>query len=238
MAVVYRGSDIRADKYDAITIANGQIELRGLAAGDYDLHLKQSRERIRVCVVAGVVENGHVLGSTRHLQLPGLKPVTIQSVATDADGVTIQLRDHSKFARVHVFATRYQPEFNAFANLSRVRDSELGGVIPGHAESVYLAGRNIGDEYRYVLDRKGQKKYPGNMLERPALLLNPWAIRTTETGEQQAKKGDSFDAIGLPKPPVVVDLPAPPFQMNTRLRAAGTWPRSRRTSISWPMRRP
>ena len=48
---------------------------------------------------------------------------------------------------------------------------------PGHAESVYLTGRNIGDEYRYVLDRRGQKKYPGNMLERPMLLLNPWAVR-------------------------------------------------------------
>ena len=106
--------------------------------------------------------------------------------------MTIQLRDASKFARVHVFATRYQPAFDAFANLSRVRDAELGGVIPGHAESVYLTGRNIGDEYRYVLDRKGQRKFPGNMLERPKLLLNPWAVRTTETGEQTRRGGDDF----------------------------------------------
>src|SRR4029077_19809508 len=92
-----------------------------------------------------------------------------------------------------------QPAFDAFANLSRVRDRELGGVIPGHAESVYLTGRNIGDEYRYVLDRKGQKKYPGNMLERPMLLLNPWAIRTTETGEQHAMKGDDFASRSRPE---------------------------------------
>ncbi|MCE9567021.1 MAG: hypothetical protein K8U57_33885 [Planctomycetes bacterium] len=198
-----RESNIRADKFDSIAIANGQIELRGLAAGDYDLHLKQSNERIRVRVVAGVVQAGHILGSNRDMQLPGLKPVTIQSIATDADGLTIRLRDHSKFARVHIFATRYQPAFDAFGNLSRVRDAELGGVVPGHAESVYLTGRNIGDEYRYVLDRKGQKKYPGNMLERPALLLNPWAIRSTETGEQLAKQGGEFSkgaAILTPEP--------------------------------------
>jgi len=191
-----RGNNIRADKFSAIGVANGQVDIRGLAAGDYDLYQKRSGEKIRIRVVDGVVESGFVLGTTRHMQLPGLKPVAIESVKSDNDAVTIKLRDESKFTRVHIFATRYQPAFNAFTDLSRVRDAELGGVIPGHAESVYLTGRNIGDEYRYVLDRRGQKKYPGNMLERPALLLNPWAIRTTETGEQVAIGGDTFGAGG------------------------------------------
>src|SRR5712691_4796656 len=73
-------------------------------------------------------------------------------------------------------------------------------MYPTHAESVYLTGRNIGDEYRYVLDRLGQKKYPGNLLERPALLLNPWAVRSTETGEQLAEGGEEFGAKGVPPP--------------------------------------
>lgn len=191
-----RGSDIRSDKFAAIAIANGRVELRDLPAGDYDLYQKRTGERIRVRMVAGTVESGFVLGGTRHLQLPGLKPVAVESVVADRDAVTIKLRDESKFTRVHVFATRYQPAFNAFTDLARVRDAELSGTIPGHAESVYLTGRNIGDEFRYVLDRRGQKKYPGNMLERPALLLNPWAVRTTETGEQLAQGGDTFGAGG------------------------------------------
>ena len=205
-----QGATIRADKFDAVTVKDGQIELNGLAAGDYDLFLKQSGEKIHIRVVAGPTHAGFVLGTTRHMQLPGLKPVAIQSVAHDNDTVTIKLRDESKFTRVHVFATRYQPAFNAFANLSRVRDAELGGVLPGHADSVYLTGRNIGDEYRYVLDRKGQKKYPGNMLERPALLLNPWAIRTTETGEQLAVGGDVFAGRGSFERPQPVQPGAPP----------------------------
>src|SRR5205085_190156 len=121
----------------------------------------------------------------------------------------IRLRDASKFARVHVFATRYQPAFNAYRDLAHVRDAELGGFLPGHADSVYLSGRNIGDEYRYVLDRRGQKKHPGNMLERPMLLLNPWAVRTTETGEQLAAGGDVFRPGGNFTPPANVP-PAPP----------------------------
>ena len=146
----------------------------------------------------------------------------IQSVTSDADALVVRLRDQSKFTRIHIFATRYQPAFNTFANLSKVRDAELGGVLPGHAESVYLTGRNIGDEYRYVLDRRGQRKYPGNMLERPSFLLNPWAIRATETGEQVAIVGDDFRPGGnfdAPKsvPPIASPEPnpnAPPETSN------------------------
>jgi hypothetical protein len=205
-----RGSDIRADKFESVAVQNGQIELRGLAAGDYELRLKRDAQHIRVRVVDGPTHAGHVLGTTRHMQLPGLKPVSIQSVTGDADAVTIRVRDQSKFTRVHVFATRYQPAFNAFANLAKVRDAELGGVLPGRADSVYLTGRNIGDEYRYVLDRRGQRKYPGNMLERPSFLLNPWAIRTTETGEQLAMAGDTFRPGGSFQPPATIPPVASP----------------------------
>ncbi len=204
------GSEIRADRFTALGIQNGTTEIRGLAPGDYDLYQKRTGEKIRIRVVDGTVQLGHVLGTTRHMQLPGLKPTVVQSITTDNDNITIKLGDASKFARVHVFSTRYQPAFNAFADLSRVRDAELGGVIPGHAESVYLTGRNIGDEYRYVLDRRGQKKYPGNMLERPMLLLNPWAVRTTETGEQMAQGGDVFRPGGnFEQPKSVPAIPLP-----------------------------
>ncbi|HKD37081.1 MAG TPA: hypothetical protein VKB78_09780, partial [Pirellulales bacterium] len=50
----------------------------------------------------------------------------------------------------------------------------------------------IGDEFRYIIDRRFAHKYPGNMLERPSLLLNPWAIRSTETGQQTALEGEAF----------------------------------------------
>src|SRR5207248_147292 len=83
-----------------------------------------------------------------------------------------KLRDVSQFARVHVFATRYRPAYSPFIDLGKIRDAALKGFYPAHAESTYLTGRNIGDEYRYVLDRKTLPKFPGNVAERPALLLN------------------------------------------------------------------
>src|SRR5581483_3297808 len=119
----------------------------------------------------------------RHLELPPLKPVQIATITTADGSLTIKLADASPFTRVHVFATRYVPALPPFGDFAAVRAAELAGVYPAHAESAYVTGRAIGDEYRYVLDRKHQRHYPGNMLERPALLLNPWAVRSTETGE-------------------------------------------------------
>jgi hypothetical protein len=196
-----KGGTIRADKFDSLAISNGRVELRGLAPGDYDLYLKSQKEKVRVRIVEGTTFAGSVLGATRQMQLPALKPVAIRSILPEGDDLVIRLTDGSKFARVHLFATRYQPAYSAFDNLAQVRDAELGGVYPAYAPSVYLTGRNIGDEYRYVLDRKNQKKYPGNMLDRPQILLNPWAIRSTETGEQLAEGGQSFGGVGGAMPP-------------------------------------
>ncbi|MEY4483459.1 MAG: hypothetical protein RL693_911, partial [Verrucomicrobiota bacterium] len=54
---------------------------------------------------------------------------------------------------------------------------------PAMLPNLYAAGRSIGDEYRYILDRKFLKLFPGNMLTRPGLLLNPWEIRNTDLEE-------------------------------------------------------
>jgi hypothetical protein len=200
-----RGEMIRTDLFDALAVKDGRLELRNLAAGDYDLWLKKQGERIRIRVVDGPAVAGYVLGRLRQMELPALKPVTIASIAPDTDALTIRLTDASKYARVHIFAARYRPAYSAFADIGSVRAGGLGGVYPAHAESVFLTGRNIGDELRYVLDRRLETKYPGNMLERPALLLNPWAIRSTETGEQSAAAGEAF----APAVPPAATAPAP-----------------------------
>jgi hypothetical protein len=201
-----RGDVVKADRFDAVKLRDGLIEVTGLGAGDYDLWLKDQNERIRIRIVDGLVEDGYVLGSLRHLQLPGLKAVQIGAISTDADGdLVVQLQNTSQFTRVHVLATRYLPEYFAFNDLGKLRDSELRGTFPAWADSTYLTGRNIGDEFRYVLDRRLQKKFPGNMLERPQLLLNPWAVRSTETGEQIAGEGGVFAPRSEAKP----SAPAP-----------------------------
>ncbi len=126
------------------------------------------------------------------------KPIDPKAPAADAkpEKLVIELANWNQFARVHIFATRYVPEYDVFGRLDVAREPEPFFARPGHAESVYLTGRNIGDEYRYIIDRRYAPKFPGNMLDRPSLLLNPWAVRETETGVQVAEGGDVFGAFG------------------------------------------
>ena len=187
-----RADSFVVDRFEALAIDGGMLRITKLARGDYDLWLKKDNQRIRIRIAAGQQRDGYVLAENRQLEVRGERPLQIASVETADDAVTIRLQNPSKFARVHVFATRYYPAYAVYGYFSHVRDAEPSWLEPRKLEALYIAGRNIGDEYRYILDRKYAKKYPGNMLERPSLLLNPWAVRSTETGEQVAAAGEEF----------------------------------------------
>jgi hypothetical protein len=101
--------------------------------------------------------------------------------------------------RVHVFSTRFVPEFSPFFDLAIGGPAVETRGIPA-SETVYESGRLIGDEYRYIIDRKYAPKYAGNMLTRPGLLLNPWAIRSTDTGLQDAQAGGKFRGVAPTAP--------------------------------------
>lgn len=188
------------DRFQNLSVKDGFVVLSQLPAGDFDLLLKSTGTRIRIRVTDGPKLGNFVLGSHRQLETPRLAPIQIESISPAADGFVVKVRNATKFSRVHVFATRYVPEYDAFAELSHVRRPGPYLFQQSPAESVFLTGRDIGDEYRYIIDRKHAPKFPGNMLDRPSLLLNPWAIRTTETGAQDAKAGVAFGAAGAPAP--------------------------------------
>lgn len=189
-----RGDGFLLDRFDALDIDGGMLRIAGLSAGDYDLWLKRPDQRIRVRITAGEVREGYVLGRSRQLELRGTAALQIDRIEVGEDTVTVRLTNTSPFARVHVFATRYCPAFDAFGGLARVRDAEPAWRGLDTLESLYAAGRALGDEYRYIIDRKYAAKYAGNMLERPSLLLNPWAVRGTETVQQEAQGGEAFRA--------------------------------------------
>jgi len=185
-----------ADRFDSMKIANGMLQLTGLPPGDYDLLFKATGQQIRIRITQGKEVAGFIAGEYRQLEVRDASPLQIASVKAGKEQLKIQLTNGGEFARVHVIATRYQPAFDAFEALSRVRDAESYHFVSSKAVSAYVIGRDIGDEYRYIIDRKYARKFPGNMLERPSLLLNPWAIRNTETAQQAPQSGDAFDTAG------------------------------------------
>lgn len=184
-----------ADRFAELSIADGFLKIEGLERGDYDLLFKENGVRIALRVGAGEVRDGYVLGETRQLEVRGAKPLFIEQIEAGKDAISVKLQNSTKFARVHLFATRYEPAYSAYALLGRAADPEPYVLRASKADSLYAAGRNIGDEYRYILDRKQALKFPGNTLERPSLLLNPWAIRKTENTKQEAQAGEEFEKL-------------------------------------------
>ncbi len=200
-----RGNQFVADRFEALKLTDGMLAVSDLPAGDYDLLLKKAGVRIRIRLAAGDVSQSIVLGSHRQLELRSRQPLQIKPLAAGDDALRVELLNADKFARVHVFATRYEPAFWVYDYLGRIQDREPWQALTGVVESYYAAGRKLGDEYRYIIDRKYAAKFPGNMLTRPSLLLNPWAIRGTETGQQKAEAGEAFGADPAAAPQILAE---------------------------------
>ena len=185
-----RGSTYVANRLDAVRLRDGFLELSGLPAGDYALFLKAVRPApVTVRLTGGTSTAGCVVSERRTLELGNTAPVQMTGVQVGGDAITVTLANVTPFTRLHVLATRFMPAHSAFGSFDvpQLDPYEQGHVRPG---SQYIAGRDIGDEYRYVLDRKYAPKYAGVMLGRPGLLLNPWSINKTETALQQAQQGE------------------------------------------------
>ena len=157
-----RGDMIRADRFDWPLIGKGMIESGKLPAGDYDLYLKRSGEKIRIRVAEGSVHDGYVLNNVRHLEMAALVPLQIETITADKDTLTVKL-NNPKYALAFTSRHAVSPGGSPRREPGAPRDSEPEGSYPLQADLGVPHGRNIGDEYRYVLERRNQKKYPGNM---------------------------------------------------------------------------
>ena len=200
-----RGDTYVRDFADSVSVDKGIVKIKPLPPGDYRLRLTApvtplsggaSRD-ILIRVTAGKLATGVLVSPTRHLEARTKPEVQISTIAGNKKTVRIELENSTEQTRVHVIATRYQPAFDAYAVLAGVRPMEPWNNVPAVRRSAYQSGRTIGEEYEYILRRKYQKKFPGNMLTRPSLLLNPWAVRETSNQGQDAKRGSDFGKEGI-----------------------------------------
>ena len=188
-----RGESFTKDYFAAMTLNEGFIEIKGLPPGDYSLLVRgEERAQMEIRVTAGEAINNWLLGSSRFLEVRNPAPLHIQSVTASADSVVIQLRNANKFTRVHVAATRFLPQGNLFESLGRFARFDPGLANPPQRPNLFNAGRAIGDEFRYILERRYTKLFPGNMLKRPGLLLNPWEVRSTDLLAQTTAPGQTM----------------------------------------------
>ncbi|MFK7766123.1 MAG: hypothetical protein AB8B55_02690 [Mariniblastus sp.] len=199
---IRRGKYI-ADQYESVDVKDGLVIIDDLQPGDYELRLTYNAQtsstyfqKIKIRVTDAEQANNVLVGANRHLETRGSKALHVARMTTGGSKIRIQLENADASTRVHVIANRYQPAYNAFGQFSKIRDVEPWVRRPSLRRSVYMEGRKIGDEYEYILRRKYASKFPGNMLERPSLLLNPWEVQSTSNGSQDAAGGNDYGVAG------------------------------------------
>lgn len=166
----------KRDAFEAVSIANGYVELRGLTPGDYVLRLAETGEHFAVRITSGPVESGWALGPDRALELADHEAMQVVEAVTSAESVRLRVANATKTTRVHVFTTRYDEPFDPLDGQTTTLGRGLRQDELATHESTYSAERKLSDEARYVLDRSYAKQLQGNLLRRPSLLLDPWNV--------------------------------------------------------------
>jgi len=195
-----RGSTYVQDFNDKIKYSNGFLVIDSLPPGDYELYLKKIDVSIKLKVTQGKRDGNNLLSRDRFLKARHENYLHISKVTADSGKKEIQVKieNTNKMTRVHVLATRFLPPENFFNALGANTYSGLTQMKLVRPLSQYVSGRNIGDEFRYILERKYANVFPGNMLRIPGLLLNPWSLRKTDTGVQEAQAGTAWSGAPVP----------------------------------------
>ena len=190
-----RGNAYYANAAESLAFEDGFLVLKDLRPGDYELHLKNHDHSVAVRVARGQEAPGVILGRTRYLEVRDQSPLHISGVDASDDAFRVQLANTNAFTRVHVMATRYRPPVDLFEELPHTPVALEQSYLP-RRPNIYMSGRKLGDEHDYIINRRYTRRYPGNMLTRPGILLNPWDLRDTSTQHAEAAKGENYQRGG------------------------------------------
>ena len=184
---------ITADAYEHLSLEDGFLVAANLEPGDYRLLVKKRNHSITLRVARGTVASRHVFNKARTLEIRDRAASHLTRLAVVGESLQIDVANADKATRVHIVATRFLPDFDLFGSLGYAPQAGLFSGTPGRLPNLFVSGRKIGDEFRYILERRFARKLPGNMLERPEILLNPWAVRDTEAEMESLKEGEAYD---------------------------------------------
>lgn len=181
---------------------NGIVRLQALEAGNYELNMRDQGINIQVNVHRGTywetdsfILKTHSLVELRENQ----NFIRVSHVGLkDSEGgqkLTFKLNNYKSNPRVHFYAFTFMPN-NVYELYRQLRSNPYAAtlsVFKFHQwKNFYLSNRKLGDEFRYVFDRKYVKRFMGNMLNTPSLLLKRAFVRDTTFNEEVVNAGAEF----------------------------------------------
>jgi hypothetical protein len=186
-----RGETFVADHFGAFSLGNGYLQISKLPPGDFSLWMISQNKRVEIRVSPGKRALRWLASDVRQLELRNPAPLQVSDARVDDAALIVQVANVNPFTRVHVSATRFINRWT-LGELADFRRFEPATILPAKRPNLYVAGRAIGDEFRYILDRRYAQKFPGNMLTRPGLLLNPWEVRSTDLEAQTLAQSEAL----------------------------------------------
>ncbi|MBP9085189.1 MAG: hypothetical protein KBG15_03685, partial [Kofleriaceae bacterium] len=169
----------------------GAIRLPLLAAGDYRFTMPGlGRVELLVLPEATLSYGNHLCATDVVVVQPLLPPrVTVVELANQR--LRVRLVGVDAATTVHLLATQFAM---ALTDETTRRIAGLSTTQTTQPQAQVINGRDLGDEVRYVFDRKHAVRRPGPLLDKPSLLLHPWARQATVTNTMTASFGAAMSA--------------------------------------------
>lgn len=108
-----------------------------------------------------------------------------------------KIKGYKSSPRVHVYGVTFLPNsvlghFKEHERLTK-QDVSLDVFEFAKWKNAYLSNRELGDEFRYVFERRFLERYIGNTLDRPQLVLKRTKVRDTQFDQESITSGGNYN---------------------------------------------
>ncbi|MBK1882053.1 hypothetical protein JIN85_06480 [Luteolibacter pohnpeiensis] len=177
-----------SDHFDQISIDANFLVITGLKAGSYRLLQKDSKTALHV--YDGVRRDDHIFTKNSIVPVGNSAVPMVESETRDGDDLLIRINNNTATTRVTVVGHRYAfPEWFPGRGAIPFEAANRTETKVGYWPCGYRTGVKVGDEMRYILERRGATKFPGSMLPRPGTLLHRWPDEEAVQDEQDVLLG-------------------------------------------------
>ncbi|OMJ83080.1 hypothetical protein SteCoe_16060 [Stentor coeruleus] len=194
-----------AEKFLKLDKENCTVSLGKIEVGNYEMVFKGTYDKIKISVVEGVhfgknfiLQDNSAVTTSRDYTAIGISKVLITK-----SEITAQVSGHfDEKSSVYALFFNYLTSSlissaKSLSDLNEIFSTESFSFTS--PQNIYLPSALLDQEYQYVLDRKKQAKFVGNMLDKPQVVLKRHFIKETITEVQEAQKGTELEKKTLGK---------------------------------------
>lgn len=188
----------------------GIVKISNLEQGYYIISFKQSNISIHLTVHAGTYwkDESFILKKNFLLEFKANKKIAYlkvrkakHNVKEKKDEITIKVCNFNGNTRAHIMTSNFIAA-NTLLSFQSIKNTLQNSITSekfalSKWRNAYLSNRKLGDEFRYVFDRKYLKRFTGNSLERPQILLKRMRIRETTFEEEVVNLGENYANVDM-----------------------------------------